>query len=129
MSLVAAFLLAAGAAAIDYPSVAAAKKALEARDGQDAIVTHPEGWMVVAEPRASAQWSFTTEGHPAHPAVVRRTIVRDGREVTVKLDLLCEAPQPACDQLRSEFESLNERIVQAVKSRGRMPPPPPAPAR
>lgn len=122
-------LLAAGAAGIDYPSVDAARKALEARDGKDAVVTHPEGWMVVNEfGFPSAQWSFTPEGHPAHPAVVKRVIERDAAgNVSVQTGLLCEAKaSAACDQLRADFEALNDRIVQAVKSRGRLPPPPPA---
>ncbi len=92
---------------------------LEARDGNGTIVTRAEGWITVAEPLASAQWSFTPAGHEAHPAVVRRTILRGpGREVRVDTQSICEAPAAACSKLLAEFEAMNDRIVQAVKARG-----------
>ncbi len=104
---------------LPYATVKEALAQLEARDGNGTIVTHADGWVTVAEPLASAQWSFTPPGHEAHPAVVRRTILRGpGREVRVDTQSICEAPPAACARLLSEFEALNDRIVQAVKSRG-----------
>jgi hypothetical protein len=127
-------LLAATAAAaqtpaappMPYTSVKEALAQLEARDGNGTVVTRADGWVTVAEPLASAQWSFTPAGHEAHPAVVRRTILRGpGREVAVDTQSICEAPAAACAKLLAEFEALNDRIVQAVKSRGRGPMPAP----
>lgn len=115
---------------IPFPTVAAARQALEARDGDGTVVTHPDGWTVVNEPLASAQWSFVPEQHAAYPAVVRRVILRgaDGK-ASVDTASLCEAPKPACEQLLVEFASMNDRIVQATQARGRRPAtPPPAPA-
>lgn len=105
---------------IDYPTVAVALQALEARDGNGSLVAHSDGWTIVNEPLASAQWSFTPAGHYAHPAVVRRVITRaaDGA-VAVETASLCEAPQPQCAQLLLEFNAMNERITQSVKARGR----------
>lgn len=115
------------AARIDYPSVAAALKDLESQDGNGTIVTHSDEWTVVNESRASAQWSFTLPGNPAHPAVVRRVIQRDARgAVTVETTSLCEAPQSACNKLLEEFAALNGRITQAVKARSRQGSTPPA---
>lgn len=112
-------------APIGHPSVAAALKALEARDGNGTIVTHPDGWTIVNEPLASAQWSFTPAGHPAYPAVVRRVIRRGpGGAVSVETASLCEAGPADCTRLLADFEAMNDRITQAVKSRGRQPPPP-----
>jgi len=84
------------------------------------IVTHPDAWVVINEPEAAAQWSFVPTGHEAHPAVVRRLILRaaDGA-VTVQVKALCEAPQDACARLVAEFESMNDRIVQSVRARSR----------
>lgn len=111
---------AAQVAPIPDASVAAALTRLEALDGQGAIVTHADGWTTVNEPAAAAQWSFTPAGHAAHPAVVRRVIVRQaGGAVTVDTQALCEAKPEPCARLLAEFESMNDRIVQAVKSRGR----------
>ena len=111
---------AAPAKPIEFPSVAAALKALEARDGNGTIVTHADGWTIVNEPRASAQWSFTPADHPAYPAVVRRVIKRapDGL-VSVEIGSRCEAPEAACTQLLAEFAALSDRVTQAVKARGR----------
>jgi hypothetical protein len=128
----AAFTLAAPAfaqapARLPYDSVAAALKDLESRDGNGTIVTHADGWTIVNEPLASAQWSFVPGSHPAHPSVVRR-IIRRGPDGAVNVDTasLCEAPQAECTKLLAEFAALNDRITQAVKSRGRQGSTPPA---
>jgi hypothetical protein len=118
------------AAKIGFTSVAAALKDLEARDGNGTIVTHADGWTVINEPLASAQWSFTPSGYYAYPAVVRRIIKRapDGT-VAVETASLCEAPEAECGKLLAEFATMNERITQAVKSRGRQAPSQPSPPR
>ncbi len=110
---------------IPYASVAEARTALEARDGNGTIVTHADGWTTVNEPMASAQWSFTPAGHPAHPALVRRIVARQpGGELHIDVQALCEsADAAACARLRSEFEAMNDRIRQALKARARTPQP------
>lgn len=132
--LLACLLLAAPAAAGDQPTsaaapavapiadrtVAAALARLQALDGNGAIVTQADGWTTVNEPVAATQWSFTPAGHAAHPAAVRRIIVRHaGGAITVDTQALCEAPADACGKLVADFEALNDRIVQALRSRGR----------
>jgi hypothetical protein len=118
---------AADAARLPYDSVAAALKDLESRDGNGTIVTHADGWTIINEPLASAQWSFPPNEHGAHPSVVRRIIKRGPNgAVSVQTASLCEAPQAECTKLLAEFEALNERITQAVKSRGRQGSSPPA---
>lgn len=117
----------AGAARLDFPSVAAALQALEARDGNGTVVTRSEGWTVVNEPLAAAQWSFPPAQHAAYPAVVRRIIKRtpDGK-VAIETASLCEAPEAACAALLAEFAALDERITQSARARGRQgstPPP------
>jgi hypothetical protein len=108
----------AAAPAIEYGSVAKALEALEAADGKTAIVTHSEGWVIVNEPAAAAQWSFTPPGHAAYPAVVRRVIRRGpNRAVSVDTASLCEAGQPACAQLLKDFAVMNDRITQATRAR------------
>ena len=116
-----------GAPRIDHPSVAAALKELEAKDGNGSVVVHSEGWTIITEPLASAQWSFTPAGHHAHPSVVRR-IIRRGPDGAVAVDTasLCEAPEPECTRLLAEFNAMNDRITQSVKARNRQgstPPP------
>jgi len=108
---------------LGFASVAAAQKDLEARDGNGTIVTHADGWTVINEPQASAQWSFTPSGHYAHPAVVRRTIKRTPNgAVSVETASLCEAPEAECTRLLAEFAAMNDRITQSLKARGRQAP-------
>ena len=135
LALPAALLLATGAASAqaaagaaptritDYKTVAEAKAALEAEDGKTTIVTHPDGWVIVNQPAAAAQWSFTPPEHAAYPAVVRR-IIRRGpdRAVAVETSSLCEAAAAACAQLLTEFAAMNDRITQARQGRGAPPP-------
>ena len=120
LALVVASIGIASAEAIPYKTVADTLAALKARDGIGAIVTESEGWVIVNEPAAAAQWSFTPAGHAAHPAVVRRIIRRpaDGSP-TVETESLCEAGAQACDALKREFEAMNDRITQSIKARGR----------
>lgn len=110
---------------IGYPSVAAALKDLESRDGRDTVVTHGDGWTTINEPATAAQWSFAPVGHAAYPAVLKRTMVRgsDG-QMHVHTEQLCEAPAAACQALLAEFAQLNERIEQAKRGRGRPAVPP-----
>ncbi|CAN5346240.1 hypothetical protein BH11PSE9_BH11PSE9_21270 [soil metagenome] len=106
------------ASPIAYKSVSQALSALEAEDGKSAVVTHPDGWVVVNEPAAAAQWSFTPAGYYAYPAVVRRIIRRGpNKAVSVETASLCEAPAESCDRLLKEFATMNERITQATKGR------------
>ena len=106
------------ASPIAYKSVSQALSALEAEDGKSTVVTHPDGWVVVNEPAAAAQWSFTPAGYYAYPAVVRRIIRRGpNKAVSVETASLCEAPAESCDRLLKEFAAMNERITQATKGR------------
>lgn len=103
---------------ISYKSVSQALAALEAEDGKSTVVTHPDGWVVVNEPAAAAQWSFTPAGYYAYPAVVRRIIRRGpNKAVSVETASLCEAPAESCERLLKEFATMNERITQATKGR------------
>ncbi|MBK7617544.1 MAG: hypothetical protein KA375_16545 [Vitreoscilla sp.] len=107
-----------------YKTVAEALAGLKARDGNGTIVTDGgDGWVIINEPMASAQWTFTPAGHAAYPAVVRRVIRRGAnRAVSVDVATVCEAPAAACAELVKTFESLNERITQAAGTRNRQPP-------
>lgn len=115
----------AGAADLPYKTVAEARAALAAKDS--AVATEVDGWLTVTEPLEGAQWSFVPASHPAHPALVRRTVLRpaDG-PAQVLMVTLCEAPAEACTALKQEFEAQNSRFEQYVRSRQRRPVPPPA---
>ena len=104
----------AALAADDEPSpigqtnVAAVLESL--RSDPSAQFREQRGWTVVASRDAGSpvEWFFTPEGHPAHPAVVKRTAVeRDGVGL-IDLAALCQAEQAACDQLLDDFRQQHE---------------------
>lgn len=107
-------------APMPYASVAQALAALRAADGDGTVVTEANGWITVTQPPLSTQWTFTTAGHPAHPALVRRVMRRgsDGKP-GVETQLLCEAPAEACAALQTQFDAMNERLLQGARARAR----------
>lgn len=108
------------ARAIGYATVADALASLSARDGAGTVVTHSDDWVIINQISAQAQWSFTPSGHAAFPALVRRTIRRgDNAAVNVETASLCEAALEACDRLLKDFEAMNDRIAQSIRSRSR----------
>src|SRR5262245_49886761 len=99
---------------IDFPSVSAVLEAL--RSDPRAKFEHQAGWTVVAivERGNPVLWSFTAEGHPAHPSVVKRTALEQEGTGYVQLATLCEAPEPDCARLLEDFKQINERIAQST---------------
>jgi hypothetical protein len=101
---------------IGYPTVAAALEALKAKKG--VAVSDHGGWTVVEDKAAQAYWSFTPPGHPAHPAVVKRTVISENGGASMRMTALCQAAKEPCDQLMASFQQLNERMIQALQAKG-----------
>lgn len=117
MKALAALLLVAGAAqaaepAEDYPSVAAVLTALHS--DPSAEFEMQDGWIVVAsvEHGNPVLWSFTPQGHPAHPAVVKRAALESKGTGFVELTTLCEAPEAECKRLLEQFRQFNQLLAQ-----------------
>jgi hypothetical protein len=101
---------------IGYPSVAAALADLHSKPE---VIFREEGGWIIAEDRAHyTLWSFATEGDPAYPSAVKRTAVQEsGGSVTMNMNILCESTQDACDKLVANFNELNERARDSLKSK------------
>jgi len=108
------FLAAAGSG-IGYPSAEAALEALRARGNVEISVQ--DGWTIADDKPNHALWSFTPPSHPAHPAVVRRTLVRDGEHASIQMDSLCVAGAEACEGLVGEFRRINQALQDALAPR------------
>jgi hypothetical protein len=108
----------AGAAgAIGYKTVAEALAAVPGKPGAQVTVM-PNGWTVVSfDAPEYAVWSFTPAGHYAHPAAVRRTLVKENGGISVRTAALCQAAKAPCDRLMAEFAQLNERMRQDMRNR------------
>jgi hypothetical protein len=95
---------------IDYATVEQAFNALEANP--DAEITEYEGWIIFNQKGDGRYilWSFTPEQHPAHPTAIRREIAKQGDEVLINMNALCESGKFECDQLIDQFKRINEKI-------------------
>ena len=100
---------------IGYLTVAAALDGMRTKSGVN--VSIQGSWTVIEDGATSSIWSFTPAGHPAHPAVVRRTIVQQGNDIFVNMGVLCEAAKPSCDKLVAEFQELNNKMRESLSRR------------
>lgn len=101
-------------ATIGYPSVAAALKDLQGRPG--VIFTTENRWTIATEASTYTIWSFAPPGYPAYPTAVKRQIVKENDGTVMKMSVLCEASKQACDDVVREFQQLNEKARQRLKS-------------
>ena len=106
------------AGSIGYPSVEAALAGLRADPG--ASFRTDRGWTIVEvkTQRELSVWSFTPEGHPAHPAAVKRTLVEQNGKVMLHLTALCEASKQECVRLIEQFQGLTEQIKREIRDKG-----------
>ena len=97
---------------IHYKTVEEAFAALE--QNPDAILTEHEGWKIfnVKENGVYVLWSFTPPEHPAHPTVVKRSILKKDGELFIDMAALCFSTRILCDSLMEEFKLINENIKQ-----------------
>jgi hypothetical protein len=103
----------ASTSTIGYPSVADALAALKSRE--DVLVEVKDGWTIITEAGALTTWSFTPQGHPAHPAVAKRVLYQENGSWTLKMDVRCEADKEPCDQFVRDFEALNEQMRKFIE--------------
>jgi hypothetical protein len=100
---------------LGYPTVAAALEALQKR--ADVAVSREGGWTIINDRASLTLWSFTPEGHPAHPAAIRRKIVEERGNLYVQMNVLCEASKAACDALVADFNKLNQQMSDDLNRR------------
>jgi hypothetical protein len=59
----------------------------------------------------------TIPGHPAHPSIVVRTIVQDGRGVSLKMESDTAASCESFLAMMKEYEPLNEKVREEIQKR------------
>ncbi|MCA6112116.1 hypothetical protein [Bradyrhizobium cenepequi] len=102
-----------GTAAPEYPTVASALAALRVKGGVNASMQ--SGWTVIEDASTLSLWSFVPDGHPAYPAAIHRKVIKEGDNIAIQMNVLCEAPKPACDALVAEFTKLNGKVREDLK--------------
>jgi hypothetical protein len=90
---------------IEYPSVAAALKALHVKAG--VVFTTENGWTIATDEAAYTIWSFAPPTYPAYPAVVKRQAIARGSGSEIAMDVQCEASKEVCDDLVRTFVQMN----------------------
>lgn len=56
-------------------------------------------------------WTFTLPAHPAHPAVVCRRVLERRGVLDIPTTIQCAGAEAACARLKSDFDVLNERMI------------------
>jgi len=104
---------------IGYPSVKAALAALHAKPTVEFRVQ--DGWIIASEKEATTFdiWSFPPEGHAAYPAAVKRTLSQKDNATWIEMSVHCEASKVACDNLVKEFQQLNDRFRESLRSKAK----------
>jgi hypothetical protein len=105
--------LAEQSVAIEHSSVAEELASLKTRE--DVSIKNVKGWIVATEADGSTNWAFAPRDDPAYPAVAKRVLYRDRDGWHLKMSILCEAEDAACDEFIRHFEALNEPIYQMME--------------
>ncbi|MEZ5899617.1 MAG: hypothetical protein AB7S74_06130 [Hyphomicrobium sp.] len=62
-------------------------------------------------------YTFTVEGQPAHPAAVCRRIVKEGQQVIIKMDVVCDGEAESCSKLKNDFNVMTARMQADVDAK------------
>src|SRR5438094_283919 len=81
-------------------------------------VTHTGQYLAIFDQASKIMWTFTADGHAAHPSVVCRRIVQEaGGSLSLLMNVHCVAAEAACLQLKRDFEALNARMIDELKKK------------
>lgn len=93
--------------------------AMEILRGRENVrVSKEYGWTIIEDRDANAVWSFTPEKHPAHPTMVKRTLIDHGRAVEIVMDGQCEADYEACEKVMAEMKRRTFRYQSMLGGHG-----------
>jgi hypothetical protein len=98
---------------IGYSSVNDGLSALKKKEGVSIRVEG--GWTVIEDRKDHAVWSFTPDGHPAHPAAIKRSLFEKDGGLYMTMNVLCQATKKECDKLVTEFQELNKLIQKSMQ--------------
>jgi hypothetical protein len=94
-----------------YQSVTAVQAALQTRPKMQ--VYGRNGWTMIADPKSSVVWSFAPPGDPAYPAVIRRSIQREGGQLVMQTCIRCESSQAECNAASRRFQRMSAPVLEA----------------
>lgn len=89
-----------------FASVAEARAAVDAL--ANTKIGSENGWTVISDDASLTVCSFSPEGSPFHPSLVRRSIIAaDEGSSRMKMTVLCENTKRRCDALYAEMAARN----------------------
>jgi hypothetical protein len=62
-------------------------------------------------------YTFTTKGHPAHPAAVCRKQSKEGENIVLRMEIVCDGGKDACEKLRNDFNVMNAKMQAEVDNK------------
>lgn len=65
----------------------------------------------------TVMYTFTTNGHPAYPAAVCRKQSKEGDNIVLHMEIVCDGEKEACDKLRNDFNVMNAKMQAAVNAK------------
>src|SRR5262245_36901047 len=83
-----------------------------AKDARLREVRRSEIYMALEDGTDGTLWTFTLPAHPAHPAVVCRRVMERRGMLEIPTAIECKGSEAACAKLKSDFDALNERLMQ-----------------
>ena len=107
----------AEASRIGYASPDAALAAVRARPG--VVETQKDGWTIIEDKARYETWYFSPAGHPAHPAVVKRTSFSSVSGPRTQTAAMCGGGQAECDKLVAQLQAADKQSPQ--QSSGSIP--------
>ena len=69
-------------------------------------------WKSYKDKNDQTIWAFTTEGHPAHPAVACNVVGSEHGKTNIKTYIVCSADKNKCDQLSDSYRELHKKIAE-----------------
>ena len=100
---------------IEYESPGAAYRALRADPGVQ--FRTQDGWVIANDPARSTVWTFSPQGDPAFPAVVKRHVIERDGQLMLNMGVLCGASKAVCDDFVRRFQRLNEDMARSIRQR------------
>jgi hypothetical protein len=65
----------------------------------------------------TVMYTFTVKGHPAHPTAVCRKQSKEGDNIVLKMEIVCDAGKESCDALRNDFNVMNAKMQAAIDTK------------
>lgn len=65
----------------------------------------------------TVMYTFTISGHPAHPAAVCRKQSKEGDNIVLRMEIVCDGEKDSCDKLRNDFNVMNAKMQVEVDNK------------